>query len=230
MTQQTWLTTQRVREVFETEVQAGAGTVHDAFDDGSRLFLRATWPGERPVRRGDAVQGGVALRAVGPAIDVIPYVFRQVCRNGAIRAHAIGAHRFQVTDFPDFPIDEIEALAPLAEAIRDCAAPEVFVAGFEEMRRALGAPGLIRAVELLAILGAHFTPSLRGALVDLILKEADRAGDRSAFGTMNAITAVARETRDPETRWRLEELGARVPLVAGPRSLKGCAARELAPT
>src|SRR5438874_358758 len=32
-------------------------------------------------------------------------------------------------------------------------------------------------------------------------------GDRSRYGLMNAVTATARETRDPELRWRLEEFG-----------------------
>jgi hypothetical protein len=27
---------------------------------------------------------------------------------------------------------------------------------------------------------------------------------------MNAVTSVARDTRDPETRWRLEELGGAI--------------------
>jgi hypothetical protein len=31
--------------------------------------------------------------------------------------------------------------------------------------------------------------------------------DRSRFALMNAVTSVARDTRDPEVRWRLEELG-----------------------
>jgi hypothetical protein len=35
--------------------------------------------------------------------------------------------------------------------------------------------------------------------------------DRSAFGLLNAVTSVARETRDPETRWRLEELAGGMP-------------------
>jgi hypothetical protein len=30
---------------------------------------------------------------------------------------------------------------------------------------------------------------------------------------MNAVTSTARDTRDPEVRWRLEELGAQVPAL-----------------
>jgi hypothetical protein len=35
---------------------------------------------------------------------------------------------------------------------------------------------------------------------------------------MNAVTSVARDTRDPELRWRLEELGGGVPIAVRPRS------------
>jgi hypothetical protein len=48
------------------------------------------------------------------------------------------------------------------------------------------------------------------------------------FGFMNAVTAVARDTRDPETRWRLEELGGAVPLVrpTRPKPLRGAVRLE----
>jgi hypothetical protein len=31
---------------------------------------------------------------------------------------------------------------------------------------------------------------------------------------MNAVTSVARDTRDPELRWRLEEFGGGIPALA----------------
>ncbi len=34
--------------------------------------------------------------------------------------------------------------------------------------------------------------------------------DRTRFGLVNAITSLARDTRDPESRWRLEELGGAI--------------------
>jgi hypothetical protein len=38
--------------------------------------------------------------------------------------------------------------------------------------------------------------------------------DATLFGVMNAITAVARETRDPEMKWRLEQYGGGIPALA----------------
>jgi hypothetical protein len=43
-----------------------------------------------------------------------------------------------------------------------------------------------------------------------MLDEFFAAGDRSRYGLMNAVTATAREQRDPEDRWRLEELGGEI--------------------
>jgi hypothetical protein len=54
----------------------------------------------------------------------------------------------------------------------------------------------------------HFT-----ALFATITRRFTEGGDRSRFGLMNAVTSTARDTRDPEVRWRLEELGAQVPAL-----------------
>jgi hypothetical protein len=42
------------------------------------------------------------------------------------------------------------------------------------------------------------------------------AGDRTAFGLMNAVTSIARDQDDPEVRWQLEKLGGGVPAMNFP--------------
>jgi hypothetical protein len=44
-----------------------------------------------------------------------------------------------------------------------------------------------------------------------------RDGDHSRFGLGNAITAVARDTEDPNVRWDLEELGGGLLIDAVPK-------------
>ncbi|MHC4275561.1 MAG: hypothetical protein ACYSUR_18110, partial [Planctomycetota bacterium] len=44
-------------------------------------------------------------------------------------------------------------------------------------------------------------------LFDAVMGRFDRQPDRSSFGLMNAVTSVARDTPDRDTRWRLEEAG-----------------------
>src|SRR6516165_9868294 len=116
----TWLPTpQQLEEVFVDEVREAGGRVLDAYGDGRRLFLRSLLPGVKNVRAGDELQGGVALRVVGPEVEVHPYVFRQVCRNGAIFAKALESRRIVRIEGPEY-VEAPEVLAELAEAVRLC--------------------------------------------------------------------------------------------------------------
>jgi hypothetical protein len=45
-----------------------------------------------------------------------------------------------------------------------------------------------------------------------VLSQYRKEGDRSRFGLAQAITAVARDVRDPELKWDLEKLGGAVAL------------------
>jgi hypothetical protein len=57
-------------------------------------------------------------------------------------------------------------------------------------------------------------PSAASEIQQAIIRQLFESRDRSAFGLINAVTAVARDTRDPELRWRLEEFGGGVPALA----------------
>jgi hypothetical protein len=66
----------------------------------------------------------------------------------------------------------------------------------------------------------HMPPGMRASLVRTIVRRFEAGRDGSILGLVNAVTSVARDTADPETRWRLEELGggmlARLPDRAKP--------------
>src|SRR4051794_37919290 len=83
MTIRDWPTTVEIGTIFEAEIAEAGGTVIDRFEDGTRLLARSVLPGLREVGRDDLVQGGVAIRATDREIRVHPYLFRQVCQNGA---------------------------------------------------------------------------------------------------------------------------------------------------
>jgi hypothetical protein len=200
-----WPTPHDLEELFAEEITAAGGTVTDVYNDGTRLFARSTLPQVLEVRPKDKVQGGVALRSVPDEIQVHPYVFRQVCRNGAIMAHALETLRLEAGQFPDAPDSVVEVTAELRQALRACCTEEAFAASTEEMRSA----GTVEAdltIQLLPYL-AGLPRDAAEHLLQQIMRGFERGRDRSAFGLINAVTAVARETRDPETRWRLEELG-----------------------
>jgi len=204
------VTTQEILAVLSDEVVARSGRVLDVFDDGCRLFARSVLPGVEEVRPGDILQGGVALRGTQTDIWVHPYVFRKVCRNGAIMAYALETRH--LTGIDEMPCDE--ALDWVREAIEVCCSDDAFRKAIEQTRSATERQADL-VLTLLPHL-AHFPAREQHQLLAMIIDRFASEGDTSRFGLMNAVTSVARDTRDPEVRWRLEELGGGIPAAILP--------------
>jgi hypothetical protein len=218
--------TRDLYETFVDEITAIGGVVPDVHDDGERLFARAVLPVRTDVRPGDHVRGGVAVRATGSELLVHPYTFRQVCSNGAIAAHALETRRLERIPGSDVVAPDYEisvALTDFRLAVQACASKDAFERTADEMRSA-------------ATIRADMTINLMSAVVQaggfavqqfvpMIFQSFETEPDRSVFGFMNAVTSVARTVRDPEARWRLEELGGGIParLVPTPKSTVGAA-------
>jgi hypothetical protein len=211
-------TTHEIRDAFAEEIASLGGTMHDVYDDGERLFLRSVLSRHTEVRPGDRIRGGVAVRATGSEILVHPYTLRQVCTNGAIAAHALETRCIERAPASDVYAPTYEGtvvLATLREAVQSCASPEAFATVTSEMRSAIEREADLAITlgsalgRISAGMGAHWLPQIFSRFA------AD--GDQSAFGLMNAVTAVAREARDPDVRWGLEELGGSVPARLSPR-------------
>jgi hypothetical protein len=196
-----FLTTTEINALFAEEINVAGGQVSDTYDDGSLLFVRSILPALREVQTADHVQGGVALRADEQNVWVHPYIFRLVCRNGAIAAHAIQTRHVEASAF-DTPE---QVLTEVRQAIRACCAEEVFSATANEMRSAREAEADL-ALNLLPLLSRWRSPE-RMPVLRSIMERFFQDRDRSRFALMNAVTSVARDTRDPQLRWRLEELG-----------------------
>jgi len=205
------LTTARILAVFTDEIAAHQGNVTDTFNDGQRLFTRSILPRVEEVRPGDKLQGGVALKANGGEVWLHPYVFRLVCRNGAIMAQAI-----QTRHLIDLHLlDPEEAASQLQEAIQASCAEEAFTVAAQQMRSAQEVRADL-ALNMLPLL-SRFPSSAANPLVGQIMERFFSEADGSRFGLMNAVTSVARDTRDPELRWRLEEFGGGIPAALIPR-------------
>ncbi len=211
MTTLGWLTTGEIKEIFANEVEAAGGRVSDAFDDGTRIFLRAVLAGEKEVARRDRVQGGVAVRATEDDIWVHPYVFRRICKNGAIRAHAIETREIRRFDFSTE--EQAEVASALCEAIRACCCDEAFARGAAEMRSARESSQVDLALTMMPLFARFAQGSESRSVISLIFDRFLAGQDKSRFGVMNAVTSVARDTRDPEVRWRLEEFGGGIAAV-----------------
>jgi hypothetical protein len=213
-------TTARILAVFTEEIAARRGEVTDTFDDGRRLFTRSILPHLKEVRPGDRLQGGVALKATGGEVWLHPYVFRQVCRNGAIMAQALQTHRLD-----DLHLRDAEAAEDaVREAVAACCADEVFTDAVGEMRTAAETAADL-ALNLLPML-SQLSASTNAGLFSEIMNRFFHEGDRSRFGLVNAVTSLARDTRDPEVRWNLEELGGGIAAekIPNPRPDRGMSA------
>lgn len=215
------LTTADIKVIFAEEITTAGGTVSDTYDDGACLFTRSILPWVREVRARDQVQGGVALRATEAEVWVHPYVFRQVCRNGAIIAQAIQTRHLEGLEYSS----PVEAGAAVREAMRACCVEKAFTDAAETMRS---------AQEVRADIALNMLPMIsqlsigRGSRIFRdILERFLAEGDQSRFGLMNAVTSLARDTHDAELRWRLEELGGGIPALRVPTLLPDDAAALL---
>ena len=195
-----------IAQIFAEEIAAARGEVTDPFVDGTRVFVRGVLPPSIEVAPKDSVRGGVALSATDTDIYVHPYVFRIVCTNGAIMAKATQTRRIER--------DEFALESSIRQAIGDCCRPESFIMAADQIRssREIAAD--------MAIMMAAFDRTRRGTMwtrffADILRRYHD-AADTSAFGLMNAVTSVARDTREPEARWRLEVLGGTIPAMLHP--------------
>ena len=197
--------------VFTEECTSLGATAIDTYEDDRRLFQRAVVTPGVDVRPGDPIRGGIALRAVGSAVDVHPYTWRQVCTNGAIRAtttdtfrvarievEAVSASAAFVGDF----------VAELRRAIQTCADRRYLV----ESRDAMRGAAEMEAEAMLSMLPhlLRMRGDEREHLVSMVLGRYEEDIDRSAYGVVNAVTSVARDTEDPALRWRLEQTGGKL--------------------
>ena len=209
----TWLPgTSDIRTAFAEEIESLSGRVTHAYDDGKCLFARAVLPADVEIRPGDRVRGGVAVHAGGSWLEVYPYTFRVICSNGAISAQALEGKRLervQGTEVVAPSYDVAVVLSELRRAVRACASPTAFASTARQMRTATEIAADV-ALNLMPFL-ASLPPAMAQQWLPSILRRFSRGGDGSVFGMMNAVTAVARNVRDEETRWRLEALGGSIP-------------------
>ncbi len=217
------------RDICDTvvdELNLMGGTVSDQLDDGWRLFLRAILPLEDKVQPKDGVQGGVAVMVDEEEIEVRPYVFRQVCRNGAVMPLLMEGRHIQRVDFSSSSDAIEEVHRDVREAVRACAAPEVFSENVQQMRADIATMADFTVFQML-LMASRIPQRDASALRTEIMRRFSRDRDHSVFGLANAITSVARDQKDPEARWRLEELGGGVLARIPPRTKPhGSAARS----
>lgn len=210
--------TRDVRDAFADEIATLGGGVPDVYVVDEYLYARGVLPRYVEIRPGDRVQAGVAVRVAGPEIRVHPYTFRQVCTNGAIAADALPSQRLERRERASVFVpthDAVEALWELRAVVRGCAAKEAFADVAQGLRQASEVEGDV-TLHLMSLL-SRLPRAMAARALPRISERFTAGRDTSAFGLLNAVTSVARDTPDPETRWRLEELGGTMPALLKPR-------------
>jgi len=216
-------TTSEIASAFTDEISILGGSVSDRYDDGSCLFVRAQLSAESEVAPGDTLKGGIALRTVGPVVSVHPYVYRKICSNGAIAAQVTGTREMRRVEFESATEFVAAAIEELRLAVRKSAEPTVFEKTVRDIAftRHVMAEAMIQMLPVLERVPVDY----REHIIAMLGREFTQANDGTYYGVMNAVTAVARETTDPETKWQLEEFGGSVPALAR-RAMRKTAERQ----
>jgi hypothetical protein len=215
--------TQEILEAFTEEILAREGKVTETFHQPGQLFVRSVFPQMEEIRAGDNVQGGVALRVTDTVASVYPYVFRLVCKNGAIMAHAVGGREIPNLD----SVPAFETVSLVREAVESCCHSNAFTTAAEQMRTAAQHPfdAILNMMPFLSRLSA-FSPELGQQIFRRFFQD----NDRTRYGLMNAVTSLARDTRDHASRWHLEELGGQIAVMDPTEPVLDDGAEELIPS
>lgn len=189
-----------VLSTFEAEITRLGGTAGKPMKSESGLFLRATLPTERDVAPRDTIRHGVALRATDTDLVIHPYTYRLICANGAIHVNNIASVSIGKCE-ESWQASEVDR--QLRAAIQRCASPEAFQSNLTEMEKLQA----IREVRMAIVMATVLERVRDHAAVSRIMQSFVSGTDRSGFGLMNAVTAVARQEPRPDHRWKLEALG-----------------------
>jgi hypothetical protein len=219
------ITLRGIEQVYRNEVQSCGGKVFGRTRDAKQFMARAVYQGfvdvrpndpnvprlERDRRTGnvvslranvqDHVKKGVAIRATTHDVLIAPYVFRQICRNGAILSRMLATRHISLSELSG----RAEAEYVLRDAIRASSQEETFANAADQLRAAHEQPGNLRALQT-AIL-TDFAPPTGALTLGLIHRQLMPGVRPTQFMLINAVTAVARDVTAPHLKWRLEELG-----------------------
>lgn len=154
----------------------------------------------RAVRTGDSVSAGFVAIRDGDGLRVLPRIYRKACANGAVV----------------FVGEESDALAgagDVAEAVEACFGKPALEGTVGRLRRAARTPVPSPAALLVRARVAGEAAEILAAF--------ETAGDRTAWGLINAATAAARGESDFRRRVERERDAERILRALGPESEEG---------
>ena len=180
-------------------------------------FLASTFQGiERAITRGDAIQGGLALKVSSEEAQLSSFTFRLVCSNGMISTLADEEEdfsRYRETEFEETLYRKYAELSStaseVAELYRQSQQQPADARLWQYVLHSLGQLQADRRWmdHLMLALMEERRRRLSGQTPE---RSTGLNTDINRFELINAVTAVARDTPEPELRWKMEELGGKL--------------------
>lgn len=212
-----------ILNVFFDEISDRSGKMLENFRHNERAFARALLPNQTEVKAKDVLQAGVALKATPSSLELHPFVYRQVCRNGTILGKSTQSHKLgQAGDSCRVEVDgkagEVIAAAEVEGWFRDavgvCCQPEAFYDGAQKFLTSLHwhfHDKVVVEKALAASLTSENFPAHKRHFEE-IMREYLNHDEPTLFRLVNAVTAVARDLHDPDQKWKLECFGGELAL------------------
>ncbi len=201
-------TTFEIKEVLCETVAEMGGTVTEMFEDSRLLIVRSLLPVFCEIKAGERLQAGIATRVERRELRVHPYLSFWGRQSGAVLAHAVQSRNLERDDAPQGAYGGPSRDGALPEAIRGCGGQEAFADMIARVRAASERPADL-IVEMLPLVSR--LPQLHAArLLRKVVEAFAPQVDHSRYGLMNAVSATARDMRDADLRWRLEEMAGEI--------------------
>ncbi len=189
-----------------------------------RMYIKALFPRvEGEVKKGDAVQSGIVISnsEIGAgSFSVQPLVYRLVCTNGMIandygkRAYHTGQRLGEGQEaYELFRDDTLKAadqalMMKMRDIINGAMDQSKFDLILSRMKEAAETDPIQNPVKAAEIVRKRF--SLTEGEGNSFLENLLRDGDRTAWGTLNAVTQIANTTDDYDRATELEAIGGRI--------------------
>lgn len=207
--------------VFAEATEAYGGVIARDNEIRGKRFLASTFRGiEKAITRNDAIQGGLALELSGREAKLYSYTLRLVCSNGLISTLSEEEEEFtwyRETEFEEAIYRKYAELETTASQVAGLYRESQQQRADERLwQHVLSSLNQLQAdtrwMDFLFI--AIGEEGRRRRFNRPENRHAGPETEISRFGLVNAVTAMARDTQEPELRWQMEKLGGELLLMA----------------
>ncbi len=205
--------------VFVEATEAYGGIIARDDEFHGKRFLAGTFKGiEKAITRGDAVHGGLALELGNKEAKLYAYTLRLVCSNGLISTLADEEEEFtwyRETEFEEAIYRKYAELgttaSQVAELYRESRQQAADARLWQHVLHSLNQLHASHRWMDLMFLALH--EERRRQFSSPASRQGNPDNGFSRFELINAVTAMARDTQEPELRWRMEQLGGELLLA-----------------